>query len=123
MKDARNTAPVPAYMPVSLAPSSLSQSILPWTWAPQFTGLEFGQVTVYVGQSSNPDMEREILDRVGSYGRQLGQIGDALAVIMKRIDLAGLGEEDQDAIDELKAQLAAVGRIKRRAARERAGDQ
>lgn len=116
MKDAR----LPAYMPANLAPSSLSQSILPWTWAPQFTGLGLGQVTVYVGQSSNPDTEREILDRVGSYGRQLGQIGDALAVIMKRVDLSGLSEEDQDAIDELKDQLSAIALVKRRAARARA---
>lgn len=108
---------LPAY-----APANLSQSILPWTWAPQFTGIEFGQITVYVGQSSNPETEKAILDRVGSYGRQIGQIGDALAVLMKRIDLSGLDEDEQDTIDALKEQLAAVARVKRQETKARRSD-
>ena len=71
--------------------------------------------------SSAPDTEREIV-AAQSYGRQLGRVMDALAVL-----IAGLPKEKQDAtafeefakirreIDDIKAQ-AAVQRLDRIAA-------
>jgi hypothetical protein len=37
-----------------------------------------GLININLGQSSAPEVEQEILEDVGSYGRQLGRIGDAL---------------------------------------------
>ncbi len=42
-----------------------------------------GCVNINLGTSRNPDVEAEILKDVGSYGRQLGRIGDALDVLLK----------------------------------------
>ena len=39
---------------------------------------QFGLVNVNLGQTPRPDIEQKVLDEVGSYGRQLGRIGDAL---------------------------------------------
>jgi hypothetical protein len=88
------------------APTNLVQSILP--------GWVFGSVTNITEQNSSaPDTEREIV-AAQSYGRQLGRIMDALAVI-----IADLPKAKQNAtafeefrktrleIDDIKAQAAA----------------
>jgi hypothetical protein len=95
---------------VSLAPSRLTQAINPWTW--NLDGAQFGLFNIDLGQSSDPALERRILDDVGSYGRQIGQIGDALGVILKHVDLGALTAEESQAIDLLKGQLAQVARLK-----------
>jgi hypothetical protein len=105
---------------VSLAPSQLTQAINPWTW--NFDGAQFGLFNIDLGQSSDPALERRILDDVGSYGRQLGQIGDALGVILRHVELGALTPEESQAIDLLKGQLAAIAQLKgeRKAAKPRA---
>jgi hypothetical protein len=58
------------------------QWINPVTWF-----LSGNQITanVYLGESSSPEVETEILDQVGTYGRQLGQIADALIVLLRHL--------------------------------------
>ena len=102
---------VPNPLDVFAAPRNLVQPILP--------GWVFGSVTnSTVQNSSAPDTEREIV-AAQSYGRQLGRVMDALAVL-----IADLPEEKQTAtafeeftkirceIDDIKAQ-AAVRRLDR----------
>ena len=88
---------------VSLAPSRLDQVINPWTW---------NLFTVNLGQSSDPKLERRILDEVGTYGRQLGQIGDAVGVLMSLVDRTNLTTEQQAALSKLDDQLKLVALIK-----------
>jgi hypothetical protein len=95
---------------VSLAPSKLTQTINPWTW--NFQGAQFGLFNIDLGQSRDPALERTILDEVGSYGRQLGRIGDALEVILKHVDLGALSKPESEAIALLKAQLIEIDRLK-----------
>ena len=65
---------------VSLAPEKLWQAINPLSiYQP---GAQFGFFNINLGQTPRPDVEQEILERVGSYGRQLGRIGDALQVLL-----------------------------------------
>jgi hypothetical protein len=80
---------------VSLAPSRLDQVINPWTW---------NLFTINLGQSSDPKLERRILDEVGTYGRQIGQIGDALGVLVSLMT-----QEQKDRLDEV--QLEALGKL------------
>jgi hypothetical protein len=103
---------MPAFS-VSLAPSQLSQTINPWTWA--FSGGQFGLINIDLGQSGDPLVERRVLDKVGSYGRQLGRIGDALQVVLDHMDLSGLTREEANTLAVLKAQLIEVERVKRAA--------
>ncbi len=53
-----------------------------------------------------------MLDQVGTYGRQIGQIGDALAVILAHVDLGAPSGPEQAAIDRLKTQLEHVKVLK-----------
>jgi hypothetical protein len=97
---------MPNPLDVFAAPQTLVQPILP--------GWVFGSVTNVTEQNSSaPETEREII-AAQSYGRQLGRVMDALAVL-----IAGLPKANRDAkafqeftkirleIDGIKAQAAA----------------
>lgn len=98
---------------LSLAPQKLWQAINPWTFYQQ--GAQFGLVNIDLGQTPEPQVEQSILDQVGSYGRQLGRIGDALEVLINHVQLEGLSQDEKDALSELRGQLAAVRQVKQKA--------
>jgi hypothetical protein len=97
---------------VSLAPQQLWQAINPWVFNQD--GAQIGLINIDLGQTPNPQAERAILDNVGSYGRQIGRIGDALEVILDHLKLKDLDPAERDAIDILRGQLAQVRQVKAR---------
>ena len=103
----------PAEAGLRLAPDHLWQAINPWSFA--FTGDQLGLVNISIGETRHPEVEREILDEVGSYGRQLGHIGDALEVLVDHFDQSALGQSKKDALAILKGELAEIREVKRRA--------
>ena len=92
---------------LALAPSQLTQTINPWSWT---TG-NISLFSINLGKSAAPDLEARILDEVGSYGRQLGRIGEALAVVVAWAETQGM--PDHPAIAALKLQLEHVDVIRR----------
>ena len=104
----------PAEAGLRLAPENLWQAINPWLFAPEllFRGDQVGLINIAIGDTRHPDVERQILDEVGSYGRQLGHIGDALEVLIDHAQLKGLSRAESDAIDILKGQLAEIRKVK-----------
>jgi hypothetical protein len=102
---------------VSLAPQQLWQAINPWTFNQD--GAQIGLVNIDLGQTPNPQAERAILNEVGSYGRQIGRIGDALEVILNHVNLDNLSPTEKDAIDILRGQLAQVREVKARVESEK----
>ncbi|PNU03570.1 hypothetical protein [Novosphingobium guangzhouense] len=96
----------------SLAPEKLWQAINPWNWT--FEGSQVGLINVNIGATKYPETERAILDEVGSYGRQLGRIGDALEVLIGHFDAQALSEAERDALTILEGDLAKIRRIKAR---------
>lgn len=97
---------------LSLAPERLWQAINPWSFYNQ--GAQLGLINVNLGQTPRPDIEQKLLDEVGSYGRQIGRIGDALEVLIDHVKLEGLSRDEKDALAILKGQLAEVRRVKAR---------
>jgi hypothetical protein len=97
---------------VSLAPQQLWQAINPWTFYQQ--GSQIGLLNIDLGQTPNPQAERAILHEVGSYGRQIGRIGDVLEVLLDHLKLKDLEPAEKDAIDILRGQLAQVRQVKAR---------
>ena len=80
---------------------------------------QVGLINVSVGQSSAPAVEKQVLDQVGSYGRQLGRIGDALNVLVKHFHpLEPLSEKEQEALIALKLMLDEIADIKKEHNRE-----
>ncbi len=100
---------------VSLAPQQLWQAINPWTFNSQ--GAQFGLINIDLGQTPHPEVEQEVLDQVGSYGRQLGRMGDALAVLIDLTEKQGLTltAEQSSILKAASVQIDQVGRIKKRA--------
>ena len=97
---------------LSLAPEKLWQAINPWTFYQQ--GAQLGFINIDLGQTPHPEVEQAILDDVGSYGRQLGHIGDALEVLLNHVKLDGLNQAEKDTLSVLRGQLAAVRQVKER---------
>ncbi|QDP22476.1 hypothetical protein [Bradyrhizobium cosmicum] len=104
-------------MPVFKLPLSgdVVQSINPITSFFSPTGGQFGLVNITVGQSSAPEVEKDLLSDVGSYGKQIGQIGDALLVVIEHLEALGdsaLG--DDKAVSVFKELMHSVASVKER---------
>ena len=102
--------PKPATL--SLAPQYLKQPIEVLNGF-QPTGT-FNFFTVNLGSTSNPDVEREALDVVGSYGRQIGHIQEALDVLLKHVPMSKLSAAEKETIKVLKRDISSVRQIKRK---------
>lgn len=102
--------------PVDLAPDTLWQAINPWSWS--YSGQQVGLLNISIGNTSHPQLEREILDEVGSYGRQLGHIGEALEVLIGLVDRDALSGDKRDKLEILEGELAKIREIKRREGRK-----
>jgi len=100
----------------SVAPEKLWQAINPWSF---FEGAHFGLINIDLGHTQQPELEHAILDDVGSYGRQLGRIGDALEVVLHHVRFHDLSAAEDDAVNALRFQLAAIREIKRQAGARR----
>jgi len=90
-----------------LVPGNLTQPILP-NW-------QFHLFNVNLGASSNPPVEQRALERVGSYGRQIGHLAEALEVIVKKAKLLEsqhLTQQEKDAIQVFLGDVSTIRQIK-----------
>jgi hypothetical protein len=104
-----------ASMPTFKLPLSgdVVQSISPWTAFLSPIGSQFGLININLGQSSEPNVETDVLSDVASYGKQIGQIEDALVVLLKHFRPAKpLASDEQAAIDALKALVNKVADVR-----------
>jgi hypothetical protein len=95
---------------------NVAQWINPVTWF-----MSGNQVTanVYLGESSAPEVETEILDRVGTYGRQLGQLIDAVTVLLEHLPShAKLTQDDRKAIAAFEIMANEIAGIKEKHRRQ-----
>lgn len=103
-------------MPLS---GPVNQLIAPWTALLSPFNNQISLFTVNLGQSSAPGVERQVLAAVGSYGKQLGRIGDALSVLLAHFHPdRELTEKETRAIDALKGMLIDIDDIKKANGRE-----
>jgi hypothetical protein len=89
----------------------VTQVINPMSWT------NSGQLSFFsvdLGSSADPELERSIIADVGSYGRQLGRIGDVVSILLKYADRSKFTEHEQTAVADLEAQLRAVDSVKKR---------
>jgi hypothetical protein len=98
-------------MPMFKLPLSgdVVQSINPFTAFFSPIGSQFGLVNITIGQSSEPDVEAEILSDVAGYGKQLGQIGVLLKHFKPETPLSA---KDEAAIRALKKTLNQIAEVK-----------
>jgi hypothetical protein len=71
------------------------------------------QISVNLGESGSPEAEAEILRRVGSYGRQLGKITDAMIVLLKHLpDRETFPADERKAIEVFEKMADDIANIK-----------
>ena len=107
-----SSAPAPKTSTLVMPSGNVDQVIDPWTLMLRMVGNQFGLININLGKSSDPDLEKEIIQDVGTYGKQLGQIGDALQVLINHVKLDKLTVDEKRAILALQFQLAEVDRLK-----------
>jgi hypothetical protein len=107
-------------IPMALFKLPLSGDVVQWinpvTW---FMSGNQISTNVYLGESSAPEVEAEILDRVGTYGRQLGQITDAMIVLLRHLpDRQSLTRKESDLIKAFEKMANDIANIKEKHKRQ-----
>ena len=95
------------YMPLQLAPGNLNQPILP-NWS-------FNLFNVNLGASTNASIEHEALQKVGSYGKQIGHLAEALELLigkLKILQASDLSQSEKDTLTVFLGDVAAVRKLK-----------
>ncbi len=98
---------------LSLAPQQLFQAINPFVAGS--SGDQFGLINIELGHGDQ-NTERDILAQVGSYGRQLGHLGEALEVVISvlhRIAPEKMAALDQQQKDKLAIALGDIAEVRR----------
>jgi hypothetical protein len=95
------------YMPLQLAPNALYEPILP-NWS-------FNLCSVNLGATSNAKIEHEALQQVGSYGKQIGHLAEALEVVIEKLKLlenTDLAKDERDVLQVFLGDVSAIRKIK-----------
>jgi hypothetical protein len=90
----------------------VTQAINPWNWMFSSVGGQFGVVNINLGKSADPQLEKQILEDVGSYGRQLGRLGDVVGVLLKYVKTSDLSDDDKKKIWAFESQLTEIEGLK-----------
>ncbi len=79
------------------------------------TGNQISLIGVNMGKSSDPEVEQTVIQDVASYGKQIGRIEDALAVLLEhfRPDRP-LTHKEEKAIHDLRRLLEQIDDVKSR---------
>lgn len=91
------------------------QAINPWQWTLNAAQGQWGLININLGRSSAPEVEARILDEVGTYGRQIGRIGDVLELLTRHLDESRLSADEREQLDDFRQQMREIRRIKARA--------
>src|ERR1022692_1557282 len=97
---------------------NVNQTINPWTWMFSSVGSQFGLINIDLGKSSDPELEGQILQEVGSYGKQIGQLGDAIKVLLDHVK-GPFTEEEKLVVDTVRSQLTQIDIQKRKRLEEK----
>lgn len=84
-------------------------------WSRWFENVgQLGFINIDLGRTNAPNLERRILSEVGSYGRQLGRISEALEVLLDeaKLDRTKLTDAQIAAIHDFREMVADIKQCK-----------
>jgi hypothetical protein len=93
----------------ALAPLTNDQTINPWT-----ANVYYGPVTYQGMSAGDAGLEKAIVERVASYGRQLGRVTEALGVLVRIARGAKRNTDDDKALDAFVALATEIEAAKAR---------
>lgn len=105
-------APFSTYAGKAPLSGDVLQAINPWTWNLPYSN--WGLFNIILGNPGSSKAESEILNEVGSYGRQIGRLADAVDVLLATLDMKQLTDQQAAAVYAFKEQIAAVRALKGR---------
>lgn len=75
---------------------------------------QLGLINIDLGRTEKPELERRILHDVGSYGRQIGRMSEALEVVIEQahLDRTKLTDAQIAALHEFREMVEEVKRCK-----------
>lgn len=109
---------LPVYNSGYSAPFSgdVQQTINPWTWIFSPVGNQFGLINLSIdlGPSTNPEVEKDIISGVASYGKQLGRVEDALRLVIETLEgmVSDRKLSDDEAVIAFKALMYEIDNVK-----------
>lgn len=74
------------------------KSVAPWSFA--LNDAQMGVVSINLGAAGDPDSERRICQKAGSYGRQIGWISEAMDVVIEALRALPNGPLSRDRLDD-----------------------
>ncbi|HOD36693.1 MAG TPA: hypothetical protein PLR20_09000 [Syntrophales bacterium] len=89
----------------------VTQAINPWTWWLRMMS-QIGFININMTKSSDPRMERQIIENVAGYGKQLGRIIEALDAMVHHTDSTGWSAEQKKALEEFTDVAREVAAVK-----------
>lgn len=91
----------------------VNQAFRFFTSAFSAVGSQFGFINIYNARSSAPEIEQEVLEEVGSYGKQLGRMADAVSVLLAKLpEDVKLSAEEEMALAKFRVMVDDVNSIK-----------
>jgi hypothetical protein len=83
---------------------------MPWSWMRNSMG-QFGYININQKVSSNPALERDIVEGVAGYGKQLGRIMDVIDILVTRLP-AEVKKEHKPALDDYREMARDIAVVK-----------
>ncbi len=80
----------------------VTQAINPWNWWLNSMG-QIGFININQMDTKDAGLERRILERAGSYGKQLGRVEEVLEVLLARLSRDELSDEEREAVADFEA--------------------
>ncbi len=92
----------------------VTQAINPWEfWIKSFSS-QMGLININNVSSSDRNIEKEVIENVASYGRQLGRVNDLLETIIDNPGLKDLSSRQQRSIEEFREMVDQIKQVKQK---------
>ncbi len=90
----------------------VSQIINPWTLWLKSLSQQLGFINITNVKSGDWEKEKEIIEDVASYGRQLGWIIEVLDLVVSRMKLSNLTEEESASLRQFSELIKRIEEVK-----------
>ena len=90
----------------------VSQIINPWTLWLKSLNQQLGFINITNVKSGNWEKEKEIIEEVASYGRQLGWIIEVLDLVISRLKFNNLTEEERTTLRQFSELIKRIEEVK-----------
>jgi hypothetical protein len=104
----KSTPTSPFQFPFS---GDVTQAINPWTWWLRMMS-QIGFININMTESSDPGMERQIVENVAGYGKQLGRVVEVLNALLTHTATVEWSAIQRKALDDFLAMAKEIDAVK-----------